>query len=208
MGHCGVKYKDPRSAGLANWDKYTDPDAFRTDAGWEGSLGKTGCCANVSSVVTTIARTPMAHVAIWAERIMDGSQHKSAPLEVYNSTCLHLSISTMIEPLNRIFRRLLRSHSRTLNSPDISEDFWKSRVSACVYRGTVPLQFVWDDDSPTQDGAIAQRSYHCGFRRAFSTGKRFARKSRVIDTRCLASDLRQPLSICFLFDHQKSVSVS
>ena len=53
-----------------------------------------------------------------------------------------LSISTMIEPLNRIFRRLLRSHSRTLNSPDISEDFWKSRVSACVYRGTVPLQFV------------------------------------------------------------------
>ncbi len=76
----------------------------------------------------------MAHVAIRTERIMDGSPHKFAPLEVYNPTFLDLSISTMNEPMNKIFGRLLRCYFRVLNSSDVSEDFWKSRLSACVYR--------------------------------------------------------------------------
>jgi hypothetical protein len=57
---------------LANWDKNVDPDALWMDAGVsEGSLGGTGCCADVMSAVAKIAKMLMAHAAIRTECIMD-----------------------------------------------------------------------------------------------------------------------------------------
>ena len=65
MGHCGVKYRDPLSAGLANCEMKVFPDALPRGAGFcEKALGGADCCANVISAVAKTARTPMAHAAI------------------------------------------------------------------------------------------------------------------------------------------------
>ena len=62
MGHCGVRYRDPMSAGLANCDKNIVPDAPKRDPRLTAeSMGGPDCCANVSSAVATVARIPTAH---------------------------------------------------------------------------------------------------------------------------------------------------
>ncbi len=65
MGHCGVKYSDPRRAGLANCDRNIVPDAPNRDPFvTEDVLGVSNCCANGVPTVATVERTAMEYATI------------------------------------------------------------------------------------------------------------------------------------------------
>ena len=65
MGHCGVKYSDPRSAGLANCDKNIVPDAPKGDPLLtENVLSVSDCCANGVPTVANVERTAIEHATI------------------------------------------------------------------------------------------------------------------------------------------------
>ena len=65
MGHCGVKYSDPRSAGLVNCDKNIVPDAPKIDpAVTEDVLGVSNCCANDIPTVPRLERIAIEYATI------------------------------------------------------------------------------------------------------------------------------------------------